>query len=101
MASHPVHANSKGIFFQLGLLRESQILLSGPSNAGLVDPGHGTAISLAQVSAALGDLQATMDNIVALKIILQLVDEIGEAFAKEHTKLENDIVRLGSSVQMY
>lgn len=101
MASHPVHANSKGIFFQLGLLRESQILLSGPSNAGLVDPGHGTAISLSQVSAALGDLQATMDNIVALKIILQLVDEIGEAFAKEHTKLENDIVRLGSSVQMY
>jgi hypothetical protein len=100
MASHPVHASSKGVFFQLGLLRESQILLSGPSNAGLVDPGHSTAISLAQIAAALGDLQPTLDNIVALKMILQLVDEIGEAFAKAQTKLENDTARLGSSVQM-
>jgi hypothetical protein len=99
MASHPVHANPKGIFFQLGLLRESRILLSGPSNAGLVDPGHSTAISLGQASAALGNLQATLDDIVALKIILQLVDEIGEAFAKAQIKLENDAARLGSSVQ--
>lgn len=100
MASHPVHANPKGLFFQLGLLRESQILLSGPSNAGLVDPGHGTAISLAQVSAALGNLQTTLDNIVALKIILQLVQEVGEAFSKAQAKLDNDTARLGSTVQM-
>jgi len=100
LASHSVHANPKGIFFQLGLLRESQILLSGPSNAGLVDPGHGTAISLAQVSVALGNLQTTIDNVVALKIILQLVDEVGEAFAEAQAKLENDTARLGSSVQL-
>jgi hypothetical protein len=46
MASHNVHANPKGVFFKLGLLPDSQMLLAGPSNAGLADPGHGAAISL-------------------------------------------------------
>ena len=100
MASHPVHANAKGIFFRLGFLTESQILLAGPSNAGLVDPGHSTAISLAQVSVALGNLQTTLDNIVVLKIILRLVDEIGDEFAKAHEKLEGDASRQGSTVQL-
>jgi hypothetical protein len=92
MASHNVHANPKGVFFKLGLLKECQVLLSGPSNAGLADPGHGAAISLAQVSTTFGTLRPTFDNIVALKIIMQLVTEIGDDFAKAHSKLEEDSV---------
>lgn len=38
IAEHNVHANPKGAFFKLGLLCEINILLGGPSNAGLVDP---------------------------------------------------------------
>lgn len=90
MASHNVHANSKGVFFKLGLLNECQVLLSGPSNAGLADPGHSAAISLAQVSTTLNTLSPTFDNIVALQIIMQLVDEVGDAFIEAHLKLEED-----------
>jgi hypothetical protein len=100
MASHPTHANPKGIFFKLGLPTKSRIFLAGPSNAGLADPGQSTAISLAQVSSTLGTLQTTFDNVVALSMIAQLVTEVAEAFAKAHSKLERDAARLGSSVQL-
>lgn len=90
MASHNVHANPKSVFFKLGILAESQVLLAGPSNAGLADPGHCAALSLAQVSTTLYGLQPTLDNIVALHMILQLVDEIGVAFGQAHDRLAAD-----------
>jgi hypothetical protein len=90
MASHPVHANPKGVFFKLGLLDGSQILLAGPTNAGLTEPGHGAAISLAQVSAALGQLDPTFDNTVALRMIVQIVGELGEAFGQAHQRLVDE-----------
>jgi hypothetical protein len=90
MASHNVHANPKGVFFKLGLLKESEVLLAGPSNAGLADPGSAAAVSLAQISTALSLLQTTVDNTVALQIIAQLVDEIGQAFGEAHERLAED-----------
>jgi hypothetical protein len=92
MASHNVHANPKGVFFRLGMLAESQVLLAGPSNAGLADPGHGAALSLARITSSLAGLQQppAFDNIVALLMIVQLVDEIGEAFGSAHARLEAD-----------
>jgi len=90
MASHNVHANPKGVFFKLGLLHETHILLSGPSNAGLADPGHGAAISLAQVSTTLSLLHPTLDTNVSLRVIAQLVHEVGEMFGQAHIDLEND-----------
>jgi hypothetical protein len=98
LASHPVHANPKGVFFKLGL-PHSPIILAGPSNAGLSDPGQCAAISLAQVTATLASLNPTVDNVVALKIVMQLVGEIAEAFGKAHGVLEKD-ARKGSSVQL-
>jgi hypothetical protein len=99
MASHPVHANPKGVFFRLGLMSESQILLAGPSNAGLADPGQCAALSLSQVSAVFGGLDPTIDNIVGLKIIMQLSAQIGDEFGQVHRRLERD-ARRGSSVQL-
>jgi len=90
MASHNVHANPKGVLFKLGLLHETHILLSGPSNAGLADPGHGAAISLAQVSTTLSVLHPTLDTNVSLRVIAQLVHEVGEMFGQAHIDLEND-----------
>jgi hypothetical protein len=96
LASHNVHANPKGVFFKLGILAESQVLLAGPSNAGLADPGHGAALSLLRVTAALVGLQQppTLDNNVALLMMVQLGDEIGEAFGEAHARLEADDVAL-------
>lgn len=94
MASHNVHANPKGVFFKLGLLDESQALLAGPSNAGLADPGNCAALSLAQVSAALGTLQPNLDTGVVLQIIDQLVSEVGELFEEARERLAEDASEL-------
>jgi hypothetical protein len=97
MASHNVHSNPKGVFFKLGMLAESQVLLAGPSNAGLADPGHGAALSLSRVTAALLGLQQapTLDNNVGLLMMVQLGDEIGDAFIQAHERLVADEASIG------
>ena len=88
LASHNVHANPKGAFFKLGLLPDHKILLAGPSDLGLADPGHGTAISLAQITIALLTLRPNMDRLVICQVLLRLEDEIGNAFLAAHRALE-------------
>jgi hypothetical protein len=90
LASHNVHANPKGVFFRLGLIRESDLLLAGPSNAGLADPGDSAAISLLQTSVALMNLRPTIDSLVSLKILSRLANEVGASFQKAHDALEGD-----------
>jgi hypothetical protein len=91
LASHNVHANPKGVFFELGLLEEADVLLAGPSNAGLTDPGHGAAISLLHVSVAQGLIRPSLDSLVGLRILCKLTDEVGEAFGAVHQQLEQDV----------
>jgi hypothetical protein len=98
MASHNVHANPKGVFFKLGILAESQVLLAGPSDAGLADPGHGTALSLLNVTGALVGVQGMppIDSTVALLMLVQLSAEIGESFGEAHERLQADDGALGT-----
>jgi hypothetical protein len=94
MASNNVHANPQGILFKLGLIPEiGDILLTGPSNLGLTDPGHCTAISLLQITTnLLTTAEPNMDRIVILQILSALTNEIGEAFYKADQILKEEIV---------
>ncbi|MFQ5853214.1 MAG: DUF5677 domain-containing protein [Candidatus Binatia bacterium] len=91
MASHNVHANPKSVFFKLGLCPSSQdILLAGPSNTGLADPAHATAISLAQITVALLTTKLNIDRLVTCQILTKLEHEIGEEFLTAQKSLEKD-----------
>lgn len=92
MASHNIHANPKGVFFRLGLSDEIDMFLAGPSNAGLADPGHCTAISLLHVSVAQGLILPDLDSLVGLRILGRLEREAGEAFHQAHQYLEESAV---------
>ena len=94
MASHGVHANPKGIFFDLGSLFPSDVLPAGPSNSGLADAGDGAARSLLSASSSLLFLSQNLDYQVALNAMTMLVDEIGSAFLQAHRKLYKDEVKL-------
>lgn len=90
MASHNVHANPKGVFFRLGLYPTSKnILLAGPSNAGLADPIQNTAISLSQISTCLLTLEPNIDMLVTCNIFLQLEREIGALAVEIQQELES------------
>ena len=90
MASDNVHANSHGAHFRLGLHSSQQenVLLAGPSNLGLADPGHSTAISLLQITTTLLATESVFDCVVTMKILEELTNEVGEAFLKVHQELE-------------
>ena len=66
----------------------NDVLLAGPSNFGLADAGHATAISLNQVTQTLLETRSTLDYAVISKILVTMVDEIGEAFLEVHRHIE-------------
>jgi hypothetical protein len=93
MASHNIHANPKGVFFKLGLYpTDPEILLAGPSNLGIADPGQGTALSLLQVTVCLLTSKPNMDALIICDILRRLEDEIGQTFLEIHASIENNIL---------
>ena len=88
LASHNVHANPRGVFFKLGLLAGQQMLLAGPSDLRLADPGHGAAISLSQITFDLLLMRPNIDRLLICQILSKLVDEVGDAFIAAHRTLE-------------
>ena len=89
MASDNVHANAHGAYFRLGLAPNTdEVLLAGPSDAGLAVPGHSTAISLCQITLAMLMTKPDFDGVVIMQILEKLEDEIGEAFLEAHRETE-------------
>lgn len=93
LASHGIHANPKGIFFSLTSISPTNMLLTGPSNAGLADAGHSTALSLTTISATLALLGSNLDHQVAVRAMDLLTEEIGATFLRAHEKLCRDETR--------
>jgi hypothetical protein len=90
MASHGIHANPKGITWTPDLLPTDSrgALLTGPSPAGLADPGHSALISLTRVTATtLASKGGEATGLIVLAL-LQLTDEAGEAYLQAHRNLE-------------
>ncbi len=93
LSCHPNHAGSKGLFYDLGnslTPDESPMTLSGSSDAGLAEPGIGTALSLYQITVNLLNLRdldsfRTMTDLGAMKL---LSDEVQEAFATADAELD-------------
>ena len=80
-ASQNIHAGAKGINNKLGLCEATEdILLVGQSNSGMTDPAHASAISLAQITTILLNIEPNIDRLVVLNIILEMEKEVGEAF---------------------
>jgi hypothetical protein len=87
MASHPTHAGPKGLAFDMGLLSNS-VMLAGPSNAGLADPGHGIAISLLHNTVTLLNHDPDMGDVVTMMFLLNASDAVGDAFLRASRKLD-------------
>ncbi|MGI8915242.1 MAG: DUF5677 domain-containing protein [Chloroflexota bacterium] len=88
MASHGVHPNPKGIAFSLGNRAPQEMMLAGPSNAGLCDPGHATLISLTLCTVTLLTLTPDVQALVTCQALLQLTDAAGQAFLDTHHELK-------------
>ena len=91
LACHSNHAGSKGIQFDLGNALnplDSDIMLAGPSDAGLCDPGTCTAVSILQITTNL--ILYRNEKLTPLIIVQSLdllTDEILESFASAEAEL--------------
>jgi hypothetical protein len=89
MAGHATHAGPRGIAFNLGVLRDA-VMLAGPSNAGLADPGASTAISLNHLTALLVSHSPVLGDVVAASFATRLVDPIRDAFRDAERQLDEE-----------
>lgn len=92
MASHGVHANSKGLIFDIGNIDKeipgyNRTMLAGASNAGLADPGQAALISLNQCTAALLTWKNDLETLMKVKVLDSFVYEACQAFIEIHREL--------------
>ena len=92
MASYPTHARPKGIAFDIGLAGHD-VMLAGPSNVGLADPGHAVAISLLQITLTLLSRNPDMGDLVTMTFLLGACDAVGRSFIQAHQKVVEDAER--------
>lgn len=92
LASHSVHANPKGVLFQLGLyLEEEEVLLAGPSNTGFANLGHSTAISLLQIVTVSLTLHPNIDRLAICHVMLAIAEEIGNTLSSAQMGQDNHL----------
>jgi hypothetical protein len=90
LSHHTIHSGASGTLDVLQLYGRGEVMLAGPSNAGLAEPGHGSLIALHQVTVAHllnGPNEVSADNLLTLKGIALLLDQAGDAFAKCEAEL--------------
>jgi hypothetical protein len=90
MASHGVHANPKGVTWMPDLLPAERglVLLTGPSLAGLADPGHATLLALCSITEATLASNAGVAAPFMVQTLNRLADQAADAYMKAHQALE-------------
>lgn len=81
MASHNVHASTKGIAYRPGSLDRHYAVIAGASNVGFVEPGQNLALSLMHITILLLPTSRTLDKIAQLMALNKLYDRILRAQA--------------------
>lgn len=80
-ASQYIHPTSYGIAPKIALEEcESEILLVGRSNSGMVEPAHGAAISLAIVTSHILLKYSSISSSLLQGIVLKSAENVGEKF---------------------
>jgi Family of unknown function (DUF5677) len=104
MASHGVHANSKGLIFDIGnpdldISGYKRITLAGASNAGLADPGQSALISLYQCTVAFLTYKNDLDTLMKIHVLDSFVGEACQAFIETHRDLEREMAECLNTLQ--
>jgi Family of unknown function (DUF5677) len=94
-ASHSIHPTSKGLHYEIGLIRQGEVLLSGPSNYGLAEPANASCRSLHKTTGALLMTKPNRQRIASLTALENMIQLTSTAFIEA----EQRIVKEDSEVQ--
>lgn len=90
MASHNVHASTKGIAYRLGSLDHRYAVIAGASNVGFVEPGQNLALSLMHITMLLLPTSWTLDKIAQLIALNKLHDRIPRVLVQSERAIARD-----------
>ncbi|MEZ4702946.1 MAG: DUF5677 domain-containing protein [Rhodothermales bacterium] len=90
MAGHSVHANPKSLSAQIGLIDSESVLLAGPSNYGLADPGQATANSLALSTVSILTYVGDIDFLAVSQELMDLAKATNEMFVATQKQIEQE-----------
>lgn len=90
MANNFIHSGSKGIIFKLGLYDTDNIMLAGPSNYGLADPGQNTAFSLLHATLPLIEFETYLEDSVYVELFKKFRDRISDEFVRIQDQIEKE-----------
>ncbi len=65
-ASHSIHPTSKGLHYEIGLIRQGEVFLSGLSNYALAEPANASCSSLRQATTALLMMKPNRQRLASL-----------------------------------
>jgi hypothetical protein len=81
LANNNVHAGAKGAAFRLGIgLTKDRVLLVGPSDRGLEDPGVLAAYSLMQATVTLLTYRPDIERLALARLVMKLTEEATSGF---------------------
>lgn len=90
MANNYIHGGSKGFLFKLGMSTQDTIMLAGPSNYGLADPGQNCALSLFHTTLTLTQFDPHLEDILRIKTSEILIDELSYKFVEIQKEIEKE-----------
>lgn len=90
MASHNVHASTKGIAYRLGSLDRRFATIAGASNVGFVEPGQNLALSLMHITMLLLPKPWTLDKIAQLMALNKLHARVPRALAQSDRTIKRE-----------
>jgi hypothetical protein len=90
MASHNIHASTKGIAYRLGSLDCEFTSIAGASNVGFLEPGQNLALSLMHITILLLPTPWTLDQIAQLLALNKLHKRIPLALAQSERAIARD-----------
>jgi hypothetical protein len=96
-ASHSVHPTSKGLHYEIGLIRQGEVFLSGPSNYGLAEPANAALSSLLQATSALLMLKPNRQRLASLMALKSMFMEAAKTFVEAEQRIEREDSEIRSS----
>jgi hypothetical protein len=99
-ASDSVHAGFKGMTSDIGQIGRAEypnFILSGPSNAGLIEPADQAMLALQNCITALLTHQPTPERMIMLAVLERVREDALGAFIQAYETLERDEARFAES----
>ncbi len=93
IACSDIHTVAKGLYNNLGLIFDGtseDSILAGPSGYGLADPAQNAAICLNIITSLLLTTKPTMNRMITVKAMNNLVNDICKTFCEVQLEIEKD-----------